>query len=174
MDMRKRWAGFGLMAIILFIAGSAWSEMEQKDTMKRSGHRTVVGTVSKVTEHSILVKTEEGTIRNFAVKDAVQEGIARLKPGDIVTLELDEGNQVIDIEKGATSEKERSHSMVAGEVVSYDRVKKEVTLKMQTGESRSFRLKEAAASKMNSVKAGSRIVMEVDEENNMGSDFELR
>src|SRR5579863_659332 len=98
----------------------------------------------------------------------------RLKPGDKVTLELDEGNQVIDIEKGAVSEQERTHAAVTGEVLSYDRVKKEVTLKVKTGEPQSFMLKDAAATKMNAIKPGTRIVLEVDEENKMGSDFELQ
>jgi len=168
------WAGLGVMVIIFFVAGSAWSQEGQKSTLERQGHRTVVGIVSKVTEHSIVVKTKEGTSRNFSVKEATLEGLAKLKPGDKVTLELDEGNQVIDIEKGAVSEQERTHAAVTGEVLSYDRVKKEVTLKVKTGEPQSFMLKDAAATKMNAIKPGTRIVLEVDEENKMGSDFELQ
>jgi hypothetical protein len=53
-------------------------------------------------------------------------------------------------------------------------VKKEVTLKLKSGKTQAFSMKDPAATKMANVKSGTPITMHLDEENNMVMDFDLR
>lgn len=168
------WAGVVLTVFVILSVDLLWAQDGQVPKLERKGHHTVTGTVSKITGNLVTLKTKEGTLRNFSVKEAGQEGLIHFKTGDKVTLELDEGNQIIDIEKGTVAEQERNHYLVTGEVTQYDRAKKEVTLKMKSGEHGSYKLKDAAATKIGAVKPGTRILIEIDDENGMVSDFDVQ
>jgi Cu/Ag efflux protein CusF len=97
--------------------------------------------------------------------------------GEHLVMELDEGNQIIDVDRvaeGEIGEMGKFHKTVAGEVVKIDPAKKRVTLKLKDGASRTYRMKDAAATKMGGVKAGTAVVMEIDEENHLVNDFDVK
>jgi len=123
-------------------------------------HKATFGVVTKVTEHMISVALDTGTTRNFSVKDTEREGISECKPGERVLLEVDEGNQIIDInDLGAM------HHLVRGEVVSVDAVNRLVTLGLGDGTARTYRMKDAAAAKMSMVAAGTIVTIMTDHHN---------
>ncbi|GEM_PF-1533716 len=144
-------------------------------------HRTVKGEVDRIEDGMIFLKTDEGTVRNFGVKDAKKEGIKSLKPGDRVTLELDEGNEIADIHKGDSVVKadqngttgpagkggpaQNQHHTLTGTIEAFDPIAKKVTVKTEDGQSQSFELKNPAISKLNGINKGTKVTLEIDEQN---------
>lgn len=142
-------------------------------------HRRVTGEIDRLEDGMISLKTQEGTVRKFGVKDAKKEGLKGLKPGDRVTLELDEGNEIADIHKeaqvaegnqsgaddgkgGFSPEKHRS---ITGTLESFNAMERKVTIKTAEGQSKSFQLKNPAISKLTGVIPGTEVVLEIDEQN---------
>ncbi|TAK09158.1 hypothetical protein EPO44_01645 [bacterium] len=71
-----------------------------------AGVLKVKGTVTKVEDGVVFLKINDITTRTFSVKAEKKEGIKSLKPGDRVTLRVDEGNQIVDIDKGGYGSKQ--------------------------------------------------------------------
>lgn len=144
-------------------------------------HRTVAGVVERVEENGMIsVKTEEGTIRSFGVTDAKKEGLKALKPGDPVTLELDEGNLIADIHQGTAIAKgsepgiapegkggstPEQHRSVTGAIELFDPIQRKVTVKTEDGQSQSFEIKMPVVNKLNGVSKGAKVTLEIDEQN---------
>lgn len=144
-------------------------------------HRNVTGEVDRIEDGMIFLKTEEGTTRNFGVKDAKKEGLKGLKPGDRITLELDEGNEIADIHKedsvakgeqngapapeGKGGLSQDQHRSITGTIEAFDPIQRKVTVKTEDGQSQSFELKNPAISKLNGIEKGTKVTLEIDEEN---------
>ncbi|MBI3802156.1 MAG: hypothetical protein HY282_00135 [Nitrospirae bacterium] len=145
-------------------------------------HRTVKGVVDRIDDKGMIsVKTDEGTIRSFGVTDAKKEGIQSLKPGDRITLELDEGNLISDIHKGDATAKgdtqgtispegkggstHADHHSVTGTVELFDPIQRKVTVKTEDGQSQSFEIKMPIVNKLNGVSKGTKVTLEIDEQN---------
>jgi hypothetical protein len=124
------------------------------------GYKNTFGVVTRVTEDMISVALKTGTTRTFSVKDTEREGINECKPGERVLLELDEGNQIIDI-----TDLGDMHRLVRGEVAKVDPIEKIVTLTLRDGTARSYRMKDAVAAKMNLVATGAVVVVMTDHHN---------
>lgn len=131
------------------------------------GHRTISGVVTEITSGSVFVKTEEGTTRNFGTAQVAQERLRGLKAGDHVTLEVDEGNQVRNIDSANASRAEGRH-VVSGTIVGLDLINKQVTLATKDGRV-SYYWKDAAA-KITSKDIGDQVTLRIDEENNLAMD----
>ena len=144
-------------------------------------HRKVTGEVDRLQDGMIFLKTDEGTIRSFGVTDAKKEGVKSLKPGDRVTVELDEGNLIADLHKeeplakgnqnGAISPEGKGgasqgqHHSITGTVEHFDPIERKVTVKTEDGQSQSFEVKMPVISKLNGVKNGTQVTLEIDEQN---------
>lgn len=143
-------------------------------------HRTLTGEVDRIEGDMVFLKTEEGTVRNFGVKDAKKEGLKGLKPGDRVKVELDEGNEIADIHKqetvaggdqdatgseGKGGPSHEQHRSITGTIESFDAIERKVTLKTEEGKSQSFELKNPAVSKLTGVAPGTKVTLEIDEQN---------
>ncbi|MBI3802155.1 MAG: hypothetical protein HY282_00130 [Nitrospirae bacterium] len=143
-------------------------------------HRKITGQVDRIESGMIFLKTEEGTVRNFGYKDAQKEGLKSIQPGDRVTLELDEGNAIADIHKegamanrgdaGTDSEgkggaAQGDHHSIVGTVELFDPIQKKVTVKTDDDQSQSFEIKGSALGKLNGVEKGTKVTLEIDEQN---------
>jgi len=146
----------------LFYAGQVMADDEPA-----SGHREVSGTIEKVENDLISVKTNEGTTRSFTVKEGKREEIRSFKPGDKVVLEMDEGNQIVDIhrEGAIIVEGDHGHRSVAGTLKMFSRTDKKIIIESNDGGTESFLVKDSAASKLGSIREGTQITLEVDEQN---------
>lgn len=151
-----------------FISNSTAARTTPSPSMGIKGHRSVIGTVSKVTENMLTLETAEGTTRNITVKSAKIDGVTKLQPGDRVLLELDEENQIVGV-----NDLGETHQLIRGEVASIDRDKKTVTLKIKNGTSQSYGMKEAMAGKMNNIAKGSMVTLMVDQRNNLAMDVHI-
>ena len=148
-----------VIAPAMAYAGDLPSQSRQFSTAGHS-HRNTFGVVTKVTPDMISVALETGTTRTFSVRDTEREGIGECKLGERVLLDLDEGNQIIDInDLGAM------HHLVRGEVADIDPVNRVVTLNLRDGTSRSYKMKDAVAAKMNLVAARAVVTFMTDHHN---------
>jgi hypothetical protein len=129
-------------------------------------HRSVVATVTKVVSGSVFLQTEDGTLRNVAVRDAARDGMARLRPGDEVDLILDYGNSVLAIAPprgtGAYVGDEVAGTVQHGAPPFFDRFNRRITLKTADGDVQTFELRDAAATKLNGIPQGRMIVLVMD------------
>jgi len=177
MKIKKMIYAIWVVGILFTSAAADFSFSVAHAASEQTGHRTITGTITKLTPDLIVLKTSEGTNRSFSIKEMRREGIGGLSVGDEVTLNLDEGNQIIDIDKkdsGGPSIGGTEHRSVTGSLVKFDRAKKEVTLKQKNGKTEKYSLKDPAATKMGNIKPGTQITMYIDEENSMVMDFDLR
>jgi len=124
-----------------------------------ASYRSIGATVLKVVSDTIFFKTAERTIRTSSVKSLDRSEMTSIKPGDQVTLILDQGNSILEIESG-----DNRGVLFAGEIVgtvqTVDTLDKNITVKT-VGGSRSFELRDAAATKLNGVQEG-RIILVLD------------
>ena len=161
---------FGLVFLFLALSSStAYSGdllvgdpyLQPKDP---SSHRSLNATVIRVTHDMVFLRTEERTVRNLAMKEVSGAGISSLRPGDKVDLILDRGNSILDITepggKGGFSGNE-----VTGTVQGFDWMNKRVTLETEMDGIRSIELRDAVATKLNGVKKGRVIILELDGKN---------
>lgn len=116
-------------------------------------HRFLTGEVQKVNRGLIFVKTQEGTTRSFSLQEAKEEGLPSLRKGDLLTLEVDEGNLIIDI-----------HQVIRGVLDSFDPVDKKVAVRLDDGEMRTFKVKVPVLTKLNKIQHGAQVALEIDEE----------
>ena len=177
MVRNRLWIVVWILASTLLVPSPGYSQGTLK--LNKEGHRWVLGTIEKVMEGSFSIKTKEGTTRNFSNKELEKERIRNPRVGEFLVMEFDEGNQIIDIDRVDSLEMEPSdmgefHQVVLGKHVSMDAVKKRVTLRVKGKGKKSFKLKEAAATKMMSIKPGTVVLLEIDEESNMVNDFDIQ
>lgn len=131
------------------------------------GHREVSGTIEKVESDLISVKTEEGTTRTFTVTEGKRENARSFKPGDKVVLEMDEGNQIVDIhrEGAIITEGDHRHRSISGTLKMFSRTDKKIIIEANDGGTESFLVKDSAASKLGSIREGTQVTLEIDEQN---------
>ncbi len=177
-------------ATLFLVSWMTWAAHAAEEPLKgapppnpgdQQAHREVTGEVDRIEDGMVFLKTEEGTIRNFGVKDAKKEGLKSLKTGDRVTLELDEGNEIADIHKENSMAKgdekdttrpegkgglsQDQHRSITGRVESFNPIDRSVTLKTEDGQSHTFEVKNPAISKLNGVEKGAKVTLEIDEQN---------
>jgi hypothetical protein len=168
------------LAMGLFFLASSMAFAEQSSIgvsgSLQSGfrdHEYLTGNVDKITDGAVFLKTDEGALREFSLKEVKQEKIKGLAVGDRLQLEINEGDQIIDIGRVRPGGLERNERVrvVEGKIERYDPLKKLLTFKHGDGTSRIYHLKDAAATRMNDVKTGGRVTLELDLKNNMVEDF---
>lgn len=155
------------LLVLAMIAQVFYAGQVMADDDPASGHREVSGTIEKVESDLISVKTTEGTTRSFTVNEGKREEIRSFKPGDKVVLEMDEGNQIVDIhrEGAIITEGDHRHRSIAGTLKMFSRTDKKIIIESNDGGTESFLVKDSAASKLGSIREGTRITLEVDEQN---------
>lgn len=90
-------------------------------------------------------------------------------------MELDDGDLIVDIGRVSPGGLERNEKVrvVKGNVHRYDPVQRLVTLRLRDGTSKSYHMKDAAATRMNDVRRGTHVTLELDPKNNLAEDFKI-
>jgi len=178
-DRKNIWMKIGMAVLTVTLALGMGPFVGLSEAVDRDQHHHLFldGTVNKVESETVFVKIDGGTTRTFSIKEMEAEMPNTLKPGDRVRLEIEEGNQIIDIDridaKGRASHPE-DHKNVTGRVAEYDRTTKTVHLQVDEGRIDTYEMKDPAALKMANVKTGALVTMEIDEENRLVNDFLLK
>jgi len=108
-------------------------------------------TIQRIEDDMVFFKMDDGTLRNFGIKDAKREGLKEFKPGDLVSVEIDDDNEILHINRAA-----------AGTVEAFDPVKKVITINVRHGKEQTFHLDDAVATRTNGIRNGTRVKVEVD------------
>jgi hypothetical protein len=169
----RRILWLAVSVFVMLYAGNLRAEESGKSSLEK-GHREVAGTIQTINEDSVVLKTDEGSIRKFSVLESRKEGLRDLKAWDRIFLKMDDGNQIIAIDRSGKDETGKSmeaHQTVTGGVERFDPASATVVLKLKDGSTQSFKMKDAAAAKMGSVAPGTSVKMEIDEESRI-MDFE--
>lgn len=89
-----------------------------------------------------------------------------MRPGDKVVLEIDEGNQIVDVhrQKTVSSDRKHRHRSIGGMLKMFSRSDGKVIVELNDGGTESFLVKDSAASKLGSIREETKITLEVDEE----------
>lgn len=149
--------GFLMMVLISAIAGPLFDGGHSM--AGPSGHRELVGTVKSIYGNVVFIHTEEGTTRTYTLSEGKREGVPSLKLGDKLLLEMDEGNQIIDLHRP------HRHSAVTGTIETLRPSDKMMTFRLGEGKAERFELKDPVIPKLAAVKEGTEITLEVDEQN---------
>ena len=130
----------------------------------------VVGQHNEV--HAVVEKVESGVIflkvpdqlqpRTLSLTKMERLGQEDLKPGDEVSLVIDENNVIIDAHKASTPG--RGHRVLKGRLEDADISGKKITLSTADGQ-KALQVDPAAVSKVAGLKKGSQLNVEVDEAN---------
>lgn len=135
--------------------------------------RFMTGEVTRIFGGLVTLETTEGIERDFSLVKAQENGVQGLETGDRLFLEVDEDNLIVDIarltDKGMLKPSDKA--VVVGRVVKYAEGNEEVTIKLQNGKKASYRLKDAAAAKMNGVGQGAYVKLEIDRGDNHVEDL---
>jgi hypothetical protein len=166
--MKRNKVGFALFILAgIFLAVSVG---HPADEQLKAGHRVLNVTVTEIKGDALFFKTEEGTTRNVALKIVEKyEKVGKVKVGDQLVMEFNEGNEVIRISRPGDSPE---HFTVSGQVVEFDPMAKKVTLKLTDGTTKSYNMIPPASIKMAAVPKGSTVVLDIDSKNNFVKDFE--
>jgi len=171
---------FSILMITSFFPLPSYSanDVPQQPELKKEGHRVLRVTVTEIKGDSIFYKTEEDTTRNFSVKLLEKnEKVRNIKIGDQLEIEFDEGNQVVRIDRAEGLKPTQDPSLietVAGQVIKFDASDRILIIKQADGTIGTFKAKEAAAIKLAALKAGTNILLEIDNKNNLVEDFEQK
>ncbi|MGH7232134.1 MAG: hypothetical protein ACREJU_12360 [Nitrospiraceae bacterium] len=126
-------------------------------------HREMNVIVTKVTSGIIFVEPFEGLRpRTISPNKADRAGLHESKPGDEVTLIVDEGNVLIDVHK--TGIPSAGHRMVIGTLNYADAYWGEIKLSTPEGIER-FDVDALAGSKLSVFQEGAPVTVELDEDN---------
>ena len=130
----------------------------------------VIGQHNEV--HAVVEKVESGVIflkvpdqlqpRTLSLSKMERLGQEDLKPGDEVSLVIDENNVIIDAHKAGIPG--RGHRVLQGRLEDADVSGKKITLSTADGQ-KALQVDPAAVSKVAGLKKGSQVKVEVDEAN---------
>jgi hypothetical protein len=170
MNLNKlRFAFFILAALLTGSAGDSAGEPLDR-SLKDQGHRLLNVTVTDIKGDTLFYKTEEGTVRNVALKIVEQqEKVGRVNVGDQLVMEFDEGNQLIRASRPDVSFKRLT---VSGQIVGVDSAANKVVLKLENGKTQTYTMIPPASLKMAAVPKGTTVLLDIDPKNNFVKDFE--
>jgi hypothetical protein len=138
-------------------------------------HLFVSGVVQSITDDAVMLKTDIGTVREFSLKQVNREKIKGVKVGSRLELEIDENNMIIDISRatpGAVKRLEKVRT-VEGTITQFDPVRKMVTLDLGKGTDKTYKVKDAAATRLLDVNTGAQVTLQLDPINRMVEDFSI-
>ncbi|MBI3803862.1 MAG: hypothetical protein HY282_08890 [Nitrospirae bacterium] len=150
---------FGTILVLAITAPVFYAGPSTAAMLDAPGHREVSATVKKVDGTLVSVRTDEGTTRYFTVREAEKSGLPSIDRGDTVVLQMDEGNQIIDIHGS------HHHRSLTAMVETYRGSDKVLTVRTEDGATQSFELKDPVVPKVVILKEGAQISFEVDEQN---------
>lgn len=163
MDTRKLFLMFWLLT--LFSSTAYGGDLMVGDPYLHpkdpSSHKSMTATVVKIVSGMVFFKTEEGTIRNFGMKEIGKEEVPSLQLGDEISLILDRGNSILDVTE-AGGKGGFIGNEVTGTVLSFDGLEKMITLKTEEGKVQGFLLKDAVATKLSGIKKGRTVILAID------------
>lgn len=128
--------------------------------------RTIGGTVDRVDNDSIYIRTDEGPVHAYSLKDKRRENARTFNQGDRVVVETGWTNRMIDIYPGTLllSSQAQGYRTISGKVKTFSPSDERITLETSSGE-QTFAVNDSTVRKMHSIREGSRVTVEIDDQN---------
>jgi hypothetical protein len=138
-------------------------------------HLFVSGVVQSITDDAVMLKTDIGTVREFSLKQVNREKIKGVKVGSRLELEIDGNNMIIDISRATPGAVRRLETVrvVEGTIQRFDPVRKKLTLNLGKGKAKTYKVKDAAATRLLDVNTGTHVTLQLDPVNRMVEDFSI-
>ncbi|MER3423026.1 MAG: hypothetical protein C4293_07105 [Nitrospiraceae bacterium] len=150
----------GVLALVLAISASGYEPGQAGS----GSHRELNTIVTKIASGVVFVQPFEGLRpRTISPAKADRVGLHETKPGDKVTLVVDEGTVLIDAHK---ADLPFVHRLVAGNLNYADAYWGEIQLSSPEGTTR-FDVDSLAGSKLSVLSEGTPVIIELDEDNMM-------
>lgn len=132
-----------------------------------ASNQRVDGTVDRIEDDSIHIRTEEGPVLAYSFDKRRREDVRSFSEGDRVVVETDWMHRMIDIFPATVlfSSQAPGHRIITGKVVTFSRSDEKLTLETRGGETETFDVKDPALRKMRSVERGSHVTVELDDQN---------
>lgn len=158
MSMKSRKQAFlPILLLALFVSSKAFAGETGGDLVApptRSEVRNrVFATVEKIESKTVFFKAEDGTVRDFGIKEAKRDGLRGIKRGAWVALEINDQNNIAHIHKAAV-----------GTIEKFDPEKRKIAIHVGK-KARVYPLEDAALGKLADARKGARIKLELDRRN---------
>lgn len=154
----RRQTLFQSLFFVLLVSSTAFAAKMHNGPVDRPAHseirNLIFATVEKVESDTVLFRTEDGTVRDFGVKEAKREGLQKFRAGEWVTLEVNDQNSIVEI-----------HQAAVGTVQTVDPEKRRIQIQTGPMKSRTYSLGEAAFDKLAHAKNGAKVKLELDPHN---------
>jgi hypothetical protein len=161
-QIRRYSGGLGLiLCALLFLSYPAIGH--EADQAGPGTHRQITSTIEKIQSGLMFFKPVAGLRhRAVSVKKAERMGLHEAKPGDEVTLLLDESNVLLDLHKKGTDP--AGHRLITGKLAYADPFWDVIELSTRDGKE-NFMVDSLAASKLSVLSEGNAVRAELDEDN---------
>jgi len=96
------WLALWFLTLSVIFAVSAEDQMPKNSQQnKAKSERSIMGTINKITNDKITLKTDDGKTRNFSIKQAQRREIKSkdLKKGDRIDLMINQQNLIVGVNK---------------------------------------------------------------------------
>lgn len=126
----------------------------------------VTGRVDKIEDDSIHIVTDEGPLQSYSFDKRRREDVRSFDEGDRVVVETDWMKRIVSIYPATVLFSQGpGHRIITGKVVTFSRSDERLTMETREGETETFTVKDPALRKMGSVKKGSHVTVELDDQN---------
>ncbi|GEM_PF-5569457 len=123
------------------------------------------GTVDRIGDHSIYIRTDEGPIQSYAIDKRERDYLRSFQEGERVVVETDWMHHLVDIYPATVlSSHASAYRVIHGKVQSFSPSDEQLTLRKSNGDTETYTVKDPAIRKLNSIKEGSRVTVQVDDE----------
>jgi len=161
--MKHHVAQVSVMAALVFVLYCPPARATDQPSNVVGQHNEVHAIIEKVESGVIFVKVpDQLQPRTLSLTKMERLGQEDLKPGDEVSLVIDENNVIIDAHKVGTPG--RGHRVLKGRLEDADTSGRKITLSTADGE-KALTVDSAAVSKVAGLKKGAELKVEVDEAN---------
>ncbi|MGB3940293.1 MAG: hypothetical protein WBK96_02235 [Candidatus Manganitrophaceae bacterium] len=155
-----------LFFLVLFLSATVFAGEKSSDgsnppVTQSEARNRVFATVERIESNSIFFKAEDGTLRDFGVKEAKRDGLKKFRKGELVALEINDQNNIVRIYRAA-----------AGTLKTVDSGKRRMVIQAEGKKSMAYSLEDAAMGKLTSAKEGSKIKLQLGRHNRV-MDVEL-
>lgn len=127
----------------------------------------ISGTVDRVEGDSIHIRTDEGAMQSYSISKRMRDDARALNEGDRVVVETDWMHRTVDVFPATVllSSQTFGYRTIMGKVQTFSPSDERLTLETRSGETETFTVRGPAIRKLNSIKEGSRVTIEIDDQN---------
>ncbi|MBI3803858.1 MAG: hypothetical protein HY282_08870 [Nitrospirae bacterium] len=123
------------------------------------------GTIERIDDHAIAVRTDSGAVMSYPISKSRRDDFSSYTQGEKVVVERTWANRSINVFPATVISANQGYRTIHGKVQTFSPSDERLTVVTHNGETETFTVKGPAIQKMNSIREGSRVTVEVDDQN---------